>query len=278
MNQLIVEQFNEVIKLIKAEILAAQLDNNVKEAERHSYRLKQTKRALQIILSLDFEILSESDIEGIPGIGKGTLYRVKQILETGKLETLGEARMKLRDPRVKAIGELLDIIGVGDRLARKLVLDHNITTVEQLREAVETKKIRVSPMVKLGLKYYNIVDKKIPRSEITAIEKYLVSKVKEIDPKLEIMICGSYRRGVSFSGDIDVMLYHPDVKFVRQLFLLEKHGLKSYLELLVKLLTEEGFLLDHMSVSKIKYMGFCRSLKKYVNVCIHVKYGFVIYI
>jgi DNA polymerase beta len=60
------------------------------------------------------------------------------------------------------------------------------------------------------------------------------------------------------SNDIDVMIYHPDVKFVRQIFKPESYDLKSYLELFVDLLTKDGFLLDHLSVDKMKYMGFCK--------------------
>ena len=91
MNSLIVDQFNKLIRLIKAQFLDASLDNNLKDMEIHGYRLKQTKRALSIILSLDFEITSENDLRGIPGIGKGTLARIKEILETGKLAELNSS-------------------------------------------------------------------------------------------------------------------------------------------------------------------------------------------
>ncbi|XWV25452.1 putative DNA polymerase family X [Tupanvirus deep ocean] len=50
MNALIVDQFNQLIKKIKAEYLNAQLDRNLKEIEIQEYRLKQMKRILGIIL------------------------------------------------------------------------------------------------------------------------------------------------------------------------------------------------------------------------------------
>jgi len=257
MNYLIVDQLNKLIKQIKAEYLNAQLNNDIKETEVQTYRLKQTKRALSTILLLDLEIVSENDLKGIPGIGKGTLRRIKEILETGKLSELEYKYDSKRQTTISNIQELLKVIGIGDWLARKLVIDHNITTVDELKEAVTKGKIRVSRQVKLGLKYYDTLQKNIPRNEITQTEKYLTKKAAEIDPNLHILICGSYRRGLIVSGDIDVMIYHPDVKFVRQIYLID-YGPKSYLELFVDLLEKENFLLDHLSVSKMKYMGFCK--------------------
>lgn len=70
MNALIIDQFNKLIKQIKAEQLNALLDNNIKEADIHAFRLKQVKRIVSIILSLGIEITSENDLKSIPGIGQ----------------------------------------------------------------------------------------------------------------------------------------------------------------------------------------------------------------
>ena len=117
MNTLIVDQFNKLIEQIKAEHLRAQLENDIKEMEMHSYRLKQTKRVLNTILSLDFEIKSENDLKGIPGIGKGSLKRIKEILETGSISGLNP---KYYNPammaKINSIREIIAVIGVGDRL------------------------------------------------------------------------------------------------------------------------------------------------------------------
>ena len=113
----IIDQFHKLIEQIKAEYLRAQLENDIKEAEMHSYRLKHTKRILNTILSLDFEIKNENDLKGIPGIGKGTLKRIKEILETGSISGLNP---KYYNPammaKINSIREILAVIGVGDRL------------------------------------------------------------------------------------------------------------------------------------------------------------------
>ena len=110
----------------------------------------------------------------------------------------------------------------------------------------------------MGLKYYHSLQKNIPRSEIQQIEKYLVNKAKQIDPDLHILICGSYRRGVQVSGDIDVMIFHVGIKYVRDIYKLAEQDSKSYLKLFVDLLSNEGFLIDNLSFNVMKYMGFCK--------------------
>lgn len=258
MNAIIIDQFNKLIQQIKAEYLNAQMENNTKDAEMHSYRLKQMKRVLSTILMLDFEIKSAADLKDIPGIGAGTLKRISEILETGRLAELDNKYDQPRQAKINAIHDLLKIIGVGDRLARKLVVELGITNIDAFRAAVERGDIRVGRQVKLGLKYYDVLQKKIPRSEIGQIEKYLSIKAHEINADLQIVICGSYRRGRATSGDIDVILYHPNVKYIRQIFGPEKYGFPAYLELFVELLHKENFLLDDLTTGRIKYMGFCQ--------------------
>ena len=258
MNALIIDKFNELINQIDAEYLNAVLDYNIKEIDLHDVRLKQVKKILSIIRMIGFEITSENDLRGIPGIGEGTLKRIKEILETGELSELKRKYDPVKQKKINGFRELLKVIGIGNKSARRLVTEYGITTVDKLKDAVDKGKVRVGYQVKLGLKYYDLLQKKIPRSEIQLIEKYLVEKAHQIDPNLHVIICGSYRRGLPTSGDIDVMIYHPKVKFVRQIYRLEEYGLESYLELLVDLLTKEGFLLDRLSFNKMKYMGFCK--------------------
>ena len=263
MNALIIDQFNKLMRQIKAAQLNALLDNNIRDAERHAIRLKQMKSIVSIILSLGIEITSEDDLKGIPGIGKGTINRIKEILQTGELSELHDKYDPAKQAKIDSIQKLLSIIGVGDNLARRLVIEKGITNVDELKDAVDKGIIKVNYQVKLGLKYYHSLQKNIPRSEIKLIEKYLIEKAKEIDANLHVLICGSYRRGLLISGDIDVMIFHPDVKYVRHIYKPNEYGLKSYLELFVELLTNDGFLLDNLYASVMKYMGFCRYKNTY---------------
>ena len=252
MNANIIDQFNKLVKLIEIEQRNAQLENNVKEMQQHSFRLQSIKRALSILKKLDFEITDSSDLKNVSGIGKGTLARIDEILKTGTLAELKHKYGKKKQRAIENMQELEQVIGIGPVMAKKIVTKHGIRSVEELQKAIKSGKIHVGDSVLMGLKYYGIVQINIPREEITNIQKYLKKKAREIDPKLEPMICGSYRRGKKTSGDVDVLLYHPNVKTTKDV------RLEPYLKMLVDNLKEDEFIVDDIKNSNIKYMGFCK--------------------
>lgn len=260
MNAKIIEQFNLLIKQIQAEYLNARVENNIKEMTMHKFRLQSTKKALSAIRNLDFEIVDSSDVDGIPGIGKGTVKRIEEILEKGVLSEIKDKYDKKKQAIIDGIQELEKVIGIGSAIARKMVTQHNIRNVADLKKAIKNKKIKVSEAIQLGLKYYGVVEGNIPRKEIATIEKYLVKEAQKIDSELDIMVCGSYRRGKKTSGDVDLLMFHPDVKTMQHIRQPEKFKLESYLELFVDTLTEQGFLLDNLTDKDyhMKYMGFCK--------------------
>jgi DNA polymerase beta len=257
-NTTIIKQFDLLIKQIKAEISNAQVEGNSKEVVSHQFRLRSIQRALAQIKKLKEEITDSVSLKGTPDIGTGTLNRIDEILKTGTLSELKNKYAGEKQTKIDSIQELENVIGIGSAGAKKLVTKHGITSVKQLKKAVANEEIEVTNLVKLGLKYYDRLQDKIPRAEIKTIEKYLKKEVGKIDDDLEMEICGSYRRGKPTSGDIDILLYHPDVKTVSDIKK-QKKG-ESHLEQLVDSLTKKGFLIDSMTDKnyQIKYMGFCR--------------------
>ncbi len=260
MNSKIIEQFNLLIKQIEAEYLNAQVENNDKEVKAHKFRLQTVKKILSIIKKLDFEITDPSDLNGIPGIGEGTKKRIAEILSTGKLSEIHNKYNKEKQNKIDSIQELEKIIGIGSSIAKKLVTQYGITSITDLKKAIKSGKIKVSEQVLLGLKYYGIVQGNIPRKEITQTEQFLQKEAHKLDPDLEVMVCGSYRRGKPTSGDVDVLMYHPDVKTSKELLNPEKYGTSAFLEIFVDQLTDKGFLLDSMTDKNysMKYMGFSK--------------------
>jgi DNA polymerase/3'-5' exonuclease PolX len=62
----------------------------------------------------------------------------------------------------------------------------------------------------MGLKYYIDIEQRIPRKEMEKHDTYIIETIKSIDPKLQACLTGSYRRKTKDSGDIDVLITHPD--------------------------------------------------------------------
>ena len=89
----------------------------------------------------------------------------------------------------------------------------------------------------------------IPRREIRQIVEAVRVRVESVDEKYVMMVCGSYRRGAASSGDIDILLTHPD-------HLTEDPG--HHLARVVEALTEDQIITDTLSQGTTKFMGVCR--------------------
>jgi len=88
---------------------------------------------------------------------------------------------------------------------RKLsnLLKMGITTIDQLKE----NEGKLNDTQKIGLKYYEPLQKRIPRDEIKDFEKVFDKVFKEVAPEgSKYEIVGSYRREAKNSGDIDVII------------------------------------------------------------------------
>jgi len=122
------------------------------------------------------------------------------IMKTGTLPILEREK---NNP----INLLTEVYGIGPKKAKELVSD-GITTLEQLREQQDAVLNKVQ---KVGLQYFDDIQKRIPRDEIDEykdiFEKVFSNLPEHEKSKFEIV--GSYRRGVKSSGDIDVIVTSP---------------------------------------------------------------------
>ena len=107
-----------------------------------------------------------------------------------------------------------------------------------------------------SLRYYGKYEQNIPRDEIIKMEKIILKYGNTIDNRLNVQICGSYRRKKMSSNDIDVLIIHPRIKTKKQLL----SSKINYLHKFVKLLKKRNFILDDLTFDDYdtKYMGYCR--------------------
>ena len=155
------------------------------------------RRAQETILSIKEDIHSPKDLNGKPGIGPIIIEKLYEYEKTGTLSILEKEK---ENPE----NILSDIYGVGPKKAKELVAK-GITSISQLREKQNEV---LNDIQKVGLKYYEDIQEKIPRKEIDEYSKVFQSAYEKIskttDMKYEIV--GSYRRGAINSGDIDVIV------------------------------------------------------------------------
>lgn len=250
-NKHIIDEFIKLTKQVRFDMDHAK---DRKERIKHSFRLQAFERAIKVFLNFKDEIVSSKQFEGIKDIGKGILQRIDLILEEGKLS---EINPEILDQKyMEYIDKLAEVNGIGERTAYELYKTYGVKTIDDLKKLYESGQISLPDPIIKGLKYYGIVQDKIPREEIMEIDEYLHQVLLEIDPELFGIICGSYRRLAPTSGDIDMLIVHPKVKNISAKVTLKK----NYLAIFISRLIDDGFIVDSLTAENVstKYMGYCR--------------------
>ena len=228
--------------------------NNQEKPKGFQFKNKSFQKVITILESMD-TIESSKQIEGIPGIGKGILERIREILSTG---TLSETANMTQQPELsnenKAVQlqNLKRISGIGDVKAKQII--ERGYTLESLLIDYQTKQNCLEFLThhqQLGIKHFHDTEKRIPYKEIQEFEKIVSSFHMFTSHEAEFVICGSYRRKKETSGDIDILLFSKDKKKDATLLTKLCNVLQTY-GLLVDNLT------DYSKPNVTKYMGYCK--------------------
>ncbi|KAF7944339.1 hypothetical protein EAE96_010737 [Botrytis aclada] len=149
---------------------------------------------------------SPNEIIRLPGCDQKIANLLHQFLNTG---TIDEVLDFERNPRMQVLKTFYNIWGVADITAREF---HDQRKWKDLDDIVVEGWNDLKPVQKIGVKYYEELNSTIPRSEVEAIGSIILFEARKIDPGFQMVIVGGYRRGKMESGDVDIMLTHPDEK------------------------------------------------------------------
>jgi len=166
--------------------------------------LKSTQVSTQLLSSNDLKKLK------LPNIGKTILEKYEEFLKTGTLEVVEREK-------ANPVNIFANIYGIGPIKAKELVTKKNIVTLEQLRAQQniiqENKLPLLNSKQQIGLKYYEDLLKRIPRTEIEEFKELLTHNFSETliensetQENNSFEIVGSFRRNKSDSGDIDLII------------------------------------------------------------------------
>jgi DNA polymerase IV len=145
-------------------------------------------------------ILSAADVPPAAkgdGIGKDIRVKIGRIVEHGSLDIDPEARV-----RASCFEIFQGIYGVGPKKAEELI-DAGYRSIADVRAAAAALPKLLNKNQLAGLKYYEDINSRIPRSEMEDHEIVLMGLMPL---PLGGVIVGSYRRGRPDSGDIDMLL------------------------------------------------------------------------
>ena len=184
------------------------------------------KNAAEKLMLIDEDLNSVDQLKGMKGVGKAITDKFQEFMDTGKVNALEKVKA---DPMIS----LTNIYGIGPAKAKELVAK-GITSVEDLKSADPSL---LNDKQRLGLKYYDDIEQRIPREIIDQYENAFQIVFNEVAPAgSALQIVGSYRRGARSSGDIDIIITNDNG---------DKSAYKNYLKALkerdiIKVFLSEG--------------------------------------
>lgn len=105
-----------------------------------SFKTQAYRKAARVIKQLpaDIERLShEHKLKDIPGIGEAISKKITQLVTTGKMDLY--EKVKAEFPQ--GIVDLMDVPGIGPKLAARLFSELHITNEEELKHAIEDGRV-----------------------------------------------------------------------------------------------------------------------------------------
>ncbi|KAK4623901.1 DNA polymerase type-X family protein pol4 [Fulvia fulva] len=152
-----------------------------------------------------FKISHPRELLNLPGCEQKLANLWIEWKNSGTIKAVEELRA---DEDLKHLRLFYDIWGVGATTAREFYFEKGW---RELDDIIEYGWKSLSRVQQIGVKFYDEFQDLIPRAEVEAICKVIRQHaVKVCDEGIKIMIVGGYRRGKEASGDVDVVVSHPD--------------------------------------------------------------------
>jgi len=193
------------------------------------------------------EIYKEKGINGlkeIPGVGDAIAKKTGEILETGKLKYLEELRKD-------SPWELLDIVSIydiGPKTAYKIYKTLGVNTVEDLKKAAESHKIRgikglgekTEEKILEGIKKMKERKGRMLLGIALPVAVDVVESLKKNEDIEKISIAGSLRRKKETIGDIDILVVSSQPEKIMNSFT----SLENVKKILVKGRTKTSVIIN----------------------------------
>lgn len=147
------------------------------------------------------------ELAQLPGCDEKTAVLFVEWKNTGKIQAVEDYE---NDEAMKVLRSFYDIWGVGAKTARHFYYNNNWNELDDIIEFGWNDLDRVQ---QIGVKYYDEFLDPIPRPEVAAIAEVVRQHAVRLrDERITVTIVGGYRRGKQASGDVDMIVSHPDLE------------------------------------------------------------------
>ncbi|MDD1707888.1 MAG: DNA polymerase/3'-5' exonuclease PolX [Methanoregulaceae archaeon] len=175
------------------------------------FKIRAFYRASDIIDRLASPVagMDEEALSSIDGIGKNIARKIREIVEKGTFDELEVAKSGIPGTLI----ELLSLEGVGPKTVSTLWKKLNVTSIDDLERAAKGHRIRAvrgfgekkEELFQKSIAMYRDQSGRMNRMEADAV----AGKIRPVLTPETYEFAGSYRRGKSSIGDIDVVTTEP---------------------------------------------------------------------
>jgi DNA polymerase (family 10) len=196
------------------------------EQNPQAFRVRAYESAAQAITAqaTDLGRLTHAELQQIQGIGKSTADKIRELLDTGRVQKLEALRLK-HPPSVVA---LLRIPGLGPKALSRLRGELGVQSLDDLRRVLAEHKLRdlkgfgSKSEDKLAVSLSRLdAQSSLERTSIALalpLAERLVSELASLPGVRYAGYCGSLRRFCETIGDIDIVVAASDPAAVMQAF------------------------------------------------------------
>ena len=160
-------------------------------------------KAIASIAAYPYTITSHEEVARLPNCGQKYVEIYQEWKQTGRIQEVEQIES---DERMKSLKEFYEIYDVGEKTAREFYA----RGWRDLDDVVSQGWEGLTPNQKIGVKFYDDFQEKIPRNEVERIAAVILKYANQIREGFQMVIVGGYRRGKTMCGDVDVILSHVD--------------------------------------------------------------------
>jgi DNA polymerase (family 10) len=186
-----------------------------------AFRVNSYRRVARTVgeLATDInDLANRGELESLPGVGKSSAEKIRELIETGKLRM----REELTSEVPESILELLHIPGMGPKKVALLWRERQIDSLDALKEAIEAGRLdglkgfgaKSIEKIAEGIDFLQRSAGRTRLGEAWGVAARIRAAVAEMAGVSRVEHAGSLRRGCETVGDLDLLCIAGDGKRV----------------------------------------------------------------
>ncbi|MHA2503742.1 MAG: DNA polymerase/3'-5' exonuclease PolX [Candidatus Kariarchaeaceae archaeon] len=197
----------------------------IHELTGETFKLRSYQKAVRTLEGIERDIagLSQKELLSLDGIGKSIATKIKEYVETGKVDAL----IKLQEKTPAGLREIMSIDGVGPKTAKLLYETFDIDSVDKLEEAINQEKLAgmkgigpktIDNMLD-GIERYRRSSGRSLRAKVEPVAQEIVDRLtSQFSSITEITVAGSMRRRKETIGDLDILIQSKETGKIMSFF------------------------------------------------------------